>query len=310
MPAAQPSRCSCRRLDVPVGQSVEFETVGIYREVRGPVVLPARPTVTWRTILLHGFAETVTDKSGKPVVIVRDLVVPPSGPQGAVNPGSFSLVQEFDLGWLLDPGCQRLLDNLAASPGAFGTVRVMKVFTNNIATVTTSRPAGPNESGVTGSPSSGNVWPAGGPIDLTGTLNGLYELTRRQLIPFVVLGFFPDGVYTNTSYASASPGPYGPSTPFTETTRLAANPRKLADSGQGILRCVACGYSIRRRRHQSVVVRGLERARRRLLLESGLRSPEPGYPDPGQLPDPVPGDVRSRPEPLCRSAGRPHHHGP
>ena len=32
--------------DVPRGQSVEFKTIGIYKEVRGPVILPAQPRVT------------------------------------------------------------------------------------------------------------------------------------------------------------------------------------------------------------------------------------------------------------------------
>jgi hypothetical protein len=45
--------------DVPRGKAVEFETIGIYKEVRGPVVLPAQQTVTWRTIPMHGIAETV-----------------------------------------------------------------------------------------------------------------------------------------------------------------------------------------------------------------------------------------------------------
>jgi Glycosyl hydrolases family 39 len=152
---------------------------------------------------------TGTGSGDRPVIVI-DLYVPPSGPSGPVNSTAFSLVQIFDMGWLTDPGCQRQLDNFKASPGAFKTIRIMKPFTNGIATVTTSRPALPNETGASGTSMSGNVWPAGGAIDFTGTLNGLYELTQRNLIPFVVLGFFPDGVYTNTSYAGASPGPSGP----------------------------------------------------------------------------------------------------
>jgi len=46
-------------VDVPMGKAVEFKTIGIYKEVRGPVVLPAKQTVTWRTIPMHGTAETV-----------------------------------------------------------------------------------------------------------------------------------------------------------------------------------------------------------------------------------------------------------
>ena len=45
--------------DVPKGKVVEFKTIGIYREVRGPVILPAQQPVTWRTIQMHGTAETV-----------------------------------------------------------------------------------------------------------------------------------------------------------------------------------------------------------------------------------------------------------
>jgi hypothetical protein len=45
--------------DVPRGQSVEFKTIGIYKEVRGPVILPAQQMVTWRTIQMYGTAETV-----------------------------------------------------------------------------------------------------------------------------------------------------------------------------------------------------------------------------------------------------------
>jgi len=45
--------------DVPMGQSVEFTTIGIYKEVRGPVIRPAQQTVTWRTIYMTGTAETV-----------------------------------------------------------------------------------------------------------------------------------------------------------------------------------------------------------------------------------------------------------
>jgi hypothetical protein len=45
--------------NVPRGQAVEFKTIGIYKEVRGPVILPAQQKVTWRTIQMYGTAETV-----------------------------------------------------------------------------------------------------------------------------------------------------------------------------------------------------------------------------------------------------------
>jgi hypothetical protein len=131
-------------------------------------------------------------------IIIQDSTSAPAGPQTAVHPADFGLVQLFDLGWVFDPGYQRLLDNLAASPGAFSAVRVMKVFTNGIATTQSNPPRGalPNEPGF-GTATGGNVWPANGTIDLSGTLDGLYELTRRKLTPFIVLGFFPDGIYGN-----------------------------------------------------------------------------------------------------------------
>jgi hypothetical protein len=138
---------------------------------------------------------------------VFDLKVPKSGPSGTVNPDEFSMVQVFDVGWLSDPGYQRMLDNLAASPVAFKTVRVMKVFTNGTT---------PPETGIAGTTTGGTVWPAGLPsssISFENTLNLLAELTSRGLIPFIVLGFFPDGIYNGTSYQSISPlpGPTGPS---------------------------------------------------------------------------------------------------
>jgi hypothetical protein len=63
-------------------------------------------------------------------VSVEDLIVPSSGPKGPVNAGEFSLIGEFDVDWLLDAGFVRLLDNLAVSPGAFKTVRIMKALSS------------------------------------------------------------------------------------------------------------------------------------------------------------------------------------
>lgn len=147
-----------------------------------------------------------TPSPGPREVKVENLVVPSGGPVGSVNPEEFSLTQVFDIGWLLDPGCRRLLDNLEASPVAFKTVRVMKVFTNGV-----NPPVVAPETGINGTSSGGTAWPAGGSIDMTGTLNALYELTSRGLVPFVVLGFFPDGIYTGTSAPAAGPtGPAGP----------------------------------------------------------------------------------------------------
>jgi hypothetical protein len=176
--------------------------------------------------------------SGKPYTVF-DLTVPKSGPKGAVNAADFSLTQQFDVDWLLDPGCQRLLDNMQASPTAFQAVRVMKPFTSGVP-----------EPGTAGTSSSGTVWPAGGTINLTGTLNALYELTSRGLVPFVVLGFFPDGIYTGTDVAGS--GVTGPSSFST------ADWTKILTNWQALLRRAAPRCPIRRRGNRPVVVRSLE----------------------------------------------------
>jgi hypothetical protein len=46
-------------VQVPMGQAVDFNTIGIRSEVRGPVVQPALQKVTWQTFDLCGKAETV-----------------------------------------------------------------------------------------------------------------------------------------------------------------------------------------------------------------------------------------------------------
>ncbi len=137
-------------------------------------------------------------RRGKLVESVEDLIVPSSGPKGPVNPAEFSLVGEFDVDWLLDTGFARQLDNLAASPGAFKTLRVMKALSSG---------SGEEGIGATPTTSSGTVWPSGGAIDFSLTFNALAELTSRGLIPFVVLGFFPANVSTSpiippTDYAN------------------------------------------------------------------------------------------------------------
>ena len=94
----------------------------------------------------------------------------------------FGTVGIFDVDWLVQPQFTQLLDNLAASPGAFHGVRFFGAFT-----------AGQREAFVP--ESGGNVWTrADQPIDFTTTFQALEVLTTRGLIPFVVLGFFPPAV--------------------------------------------------------------------------------------------------------------------
>jgi hypothetical protein len=54
---------------------------------------------------------------------VQALTTARAGPQRPVRTEEFSTVGVFDVDWLLEPRFQRLLDNMAASPMAFRTVR-------------------------------------------------------------------------------------------------------------------------------------------------------------------------------------------
>ena len=88
----------------------------------------------------------------------------------------FGTVGIFDVDWLLQPQFTQLLDNLAASPGAFHGVRFFGSFT-----------AGQREAFIP--ESGGDVWTrADQPIDFSTTFQALEALTARGLIPFVVLG--------------------------------------------------------------------------------------------------------------------------
>jgi hypothetical protein len=50
-------------LDVPLSDSVDFTTLGIYKEARGPVILPKRQVTDWRSVPLYGIAQTVLMQS-------------------------------------------------------------------------------------------------------------------------------------------------------------------------------------------------------------------------------------------------------
>jgi hypothetical protein len=95
---------------------------------------------------------------------------------------NFGTVGIFDVDWLIQPQFTQLLDNFAASPGAFHGVRFFGAFT-----------AGQPEAFIP--ESGGHVWTrADRPIDFATTFHALEALTTRGLIPFVVLGFFPPAV--------------------------------------------------------------------------------------------------------------------
>src|SRR5919107_1270194 len=130
-----------------------------------------------RVLRSPGLRATDTDE---PLVAVS---VNPGGSGNRVfEPQNFGTVGIFDVDWLVEPQFTRLLDHLAASPGAFHGVRFFGSFTAG------RREAFLPESG-------GHVWTrADRPIDFTMTFHALEALTTRGLIPFVVLGFFPPAV--------------------------------------------------------------------------------------------------------------------
>ncbi|MDQ2803674.1 MAG: hypothetical protein M3Y41_13715 [Pseudomonadota bacterium] len=98
------------------------------------------------------------------------------------DPHSYAAVGMLDIDWLLDSRFTRLLDNFAASPGAFRTVRFFGALSS-----------GEKENVFPWS--SGSVWndPSREP-DFTRTLDAIEALVSRALLPFVSLTFFPRAV--------------------------------------------------------------------------------------------------------------------
>ena len=142
---------------------------------------------------------------------VFDLVVPTSGPQGPVAADEFSMAGMYDIDVLVPSvsttysgAFSRLLQNMAASPGAFDKVRVFKCL--NSGEIETSAPP---EDG-------GTVWTStSSPPDFTVSLDGLAELVQKNLTPYVVLGFFPPAV--------SSGGPTGLPADWTNWQTLVQN---------------------------------------------------------------------------------------
>jgi hypothetical protein len=125
----------------------------------------------------RGYRATDTDES-----LVAVSVKSEGAGQRAFARQDFGTVGIFDVDWLVQPQFIQLLDNLAASPGAFHGVRFFGAFT-----------AGQPEAFIP--ESGGDVWTrADQPIDFTATFRALEALTVRGLVPFVVLGFFPPAV--------------------------------------------------------------------------------------------------------------------
>ena len=112
-------------------------------------------------------------------------------------PDEFATVGVFGLDWLLDPRFTRMLDILAASPGAVRAVRVFGALSLGRDTVFPTQSAG--------------VWDGPGPPDFSRTLSALEALTSRGFVPFLPLSFFPPAV---------SPTPTRPPAEWGEWTRL------------------------------------------------------------------------------------------
>lgn len=94
----------------------------------------------------------------------------------------FGIVGIYDGDWFTRPGVSHLLDNLAASPGAFHGIRYFGAFT-----------AGQPERFVP--EAGGRVWTSvDSPMDFSATFDALEALTSRGLVPFVPLGFFPPAI--------------------------------------------------------------------------------------------------------------------
>ena len=104
------------------------------------------------------------------------------GNERGFEKGALGTVGVFDGDWLLQPGFTRVLDNIAASPGAFHGVRFFGAFTSGQLDAYTPD-------------SGGRVWRGPGQaINFSSTFQALDALTRRGLVPFVALGFFPPAV--------------------------------------------------------------------------------------------------------------------
>ena len=95
---------------------------------------------------------------------------------------AFNMAGVFDADWLLEPRYTRLLDTMAASPGAFSAVRFFGALN-----------AGEREAVFPAS--SGRVWPRlDAPMNFSVPLAALDALVSRGITPFVALTFFPAAV--------------------------------------------------------------------------------------------------------------------
>ncbi len=98
------------------------------------------------------------------------------------DPIGFGMVGVFDADWLLDARYTRLLDMMAASPGAFDAVRFFGILNSG-------------EREATFPTTSGRVWPApDAAMDFSATMEAIAAVTSRGFVPFLALTFFPAAV--------------------------------------------------------------------------------------------------------------------
>ena len=121
-----------------------------------------------------------------------------------VRTDEFSMMGVFDVDWLADPSFAPLLDNFAASPGAFTAIRFFGALNCG-----TKEKATPTESGQWAASSEQQAPDTTQPF--APAFAGLEGLTARGLIPFVQLSFFP---------ASVSSSPTLPPTSFDDWQAL------------------------------------------------------------------------------------------
>lgn len=139
-----------------------------------------RSPLSRREVLQHG-ATLVAATRAAAVEPVTALRASARGGAGRFDPGDFATVGVFGLDWLLDPLFTRLLDEIAASPGAVRGIRAFGVLSlgrdKTFPTVT------------------GGVWedPAA-PMAFSRSLDALDALVSRRLVPFLPLTFFPRAV--------------------------------------------------------------------------------------------------------------------
>ena len=117
------------------------------------------------------------------------------GPRGPVRIGEFNVVGQYDVDWLPEPPLQRLLDNMAASPLAFGGVRFFHALDSGTRANTIDDD--PLDGGI--------VWPdVRSPMNFSRTFDVLAALTSRGLTPFIGLNFFPKAVSAHAATPPAS----------------------------------------------------------------------------------------------------------